>query len=370
MACCRFKQSTNDVLFDNVSGKPYCGSCWQSWVGEKAKCSNTPRRPQSKLLSAATNNCAIKLEYEDDNNVGELEAVVSGEGASFHLVSKKLSLVFHSERTESGKLRCVGRIGSDGEVIIDGSQVIGDEPREYPFEPNPADHCETPLAAYVDIAPVLEFLGQALGKEQNNLSIYDPYYCDGAVKRNLAHLGFSNVYNRCEDFYARVNNGTIPAYDALVTNPPYIATEERDHVESLLRFAVQMKKPFFILQPNYVYTKPYWQELTSSIAGGPRPFFLTPGQPREYVYETPRGLRDAKSSQRKTSPFATMWYCWLGTSIQASFFRNWGCRKVACPGMTLVCSEYFIPDNFKDSNDKTRKKSRKQSLKRKRGSRE
>jgi hypothetical protein len=35
---------------------------------------------------------------------------------------------------------------------------------------------------------------------QSELRIYDPYYCDGSVIRNLAELGFTNVYNKKEDF--------------------------------------------------------------------------------------------------------------------------------------------------------------------------
>ena len=31
--------------------------------------------------------------------------------------------------------------------------------------------------------------------------IYDPYFCAGAVKRNLGHLGFKAVRNENEDCY-------------------------------------------------------------------------------------------------------------------------------------------------------------------------
>ena len=33
------------------------------------------------------------------------------------------------------------------------------------------------------------------------LQIYDPYFCAGAVKRNLGHLGFKAVRNENEDCY-------------------------------------------------------------------------------------------------------------------------------------------------------------------------
>lgn len=34
------------------------------------------------------------------------------------------------------------------------------------------------------------------------LRIYDPFFCEGRVVRLLSGLGFENVYNRNEDFYA------------------------------------------------------------------------------------------------------------------------------------------------------------------------
>lgn len=367
MSCCRFKLSPNDVLLDGDSGKSYCASCWQSWIVEKTRARRPVPSDQRFRQLPATNDSSP--EYDDNDDTGHLEAVVFGEGTIFHLVSKKLGLVFSSERTESGKLRCIGRVSTCGELKIDPNHEIrnNDKP-SFPFQPSPADHCETPLAAYVDIAPALEFLAQAQGKQTSKLLIYDPYFCNGAVKRHLASVGFANVYNKCEDFYAQIENGKTPSYDVLVTNPPYFATNSRDHLESLMLFAVKEAKPFFILQPNYVYTKPFWQQLASDISGGPRPFFLTPGQPRGYVYETPAGFRDVKSSERKTSPFPTMWYCWMGAVSQASFFRKWALGKIQSSGMTIACSEFFLPDNFKDSNDKTRKKRKKLSRKRKRSS--
>jgi len=69
--------------------------------------------------------------------------------------------------------------------------------------------------------------------------IFDPFYCQGSVLRNLAALGFTNVINAkqvsffCiflnwntlvawshllyQDFYSN----PVPKYDVLLTNPPY-----------------------------------------------------------------------------------------------------------------------------------------------------
>ena len=45
---------------------------------------------------------------------------------------------------------------------------------EHPFAANPDDHCESPLEAYRDAAPLLTKLARALGKEPAELRIYDP----------------------------------------------------------------------------------------------------------------------------------------------------------------------------------------------------
>lgn len=52
----------------------------------------------------------------------------------------------------------------------------------------------------------------------------DPYYCAGGVVERLAALGFTNVYNRNEDCYAKWAEAGRPGvapvdYDILLTNP-------------------------------------------------------------------------------------------------------------------------------------------------------
>jgi hypothetical protein len=94
-------------------------------------------------------------------------------------------------------------------------------PDELPFDASSDDHCETPVAAYQDIFPVLRVLAASLRKEVVDLRIYDPYYCDGAVGRNLGALGFKHVFNEPIDFYECIARDTVPAYDVLLTNPPY-----------------------------------------------------------------------------------------------------------------------------------------------------
>jgi hypothetical protein len=395
--CCARKRSENDVLLDSEDGRVYCASCWQHWVQRclLTACdesvrpqSNPPVRdvavhsalvekvPDAFRLSNAPdgvapneNSVAMQLLYDDGDSVGELTGICVNDGV-LYLVSQKRGLAFDSTRTEGGQLRRVGVFdAATGEVELDKfcrPSFVDQAMSTFPYEANPADHCETPRKAYEDLLPVLHFLARALGKAPEALLIYDPYYCAGSSKRFLAELGFANVYNACEDFYAHVAHGTTPKYDVLVTNPPYVPSRDRDHVESLTKFVTSSGKPWLILQPNYVYTKDFWMTYTTDSRHGPRPFFLTPPQPRDYVYSTPPGLRALSSSHRKTSPFVTFFYCWLGAVHQVAFYKWWACKASAKSRLRLACAEFFLPDNFKDSADKTRKKC--QSKKRPRAS--
>ena len=58
--------------------------------------------------------------------------------------------------------------------------------KRYPFATDFCDHFETPRRAYADVAPALDAL---VAKSRAETRIYDPYYCDGAVKRHLAAAG-------------------------------------------------------------------------------------------------------------------------------------------------------------------------------------
>lgn len=221
----------------------------------------------------------------------------------------------------------------------------------FPYHVDPDDHCESPLDAYQDIAPLLQSIiirepaldlsrhakqstptsndnsnetptstnhknhGSAADKNKNNgnpLRIYDPYYCDGAVIQNLTQLGLPNVYNRKEDCYSVWKNSTeslIPPFDVLVTNPPY----SEDHIERLFRFLTSPTfghRRWFVLLPTWVHKKDFYTNATNRIA----PFYLIPH--RRYVYLPPPNFRESKKSSvhRKSSPFVSMWYCWGGTT--------------------------------------------------------
>ena len=94
---------------------------------------------------------------------------------------------------------------------------------KYPYAVDDADHCETPAEAYAHVVPILQSVASSLGKAPSELRVWDPYYCQGRVKRQLAALGFPNVHNECEDFYARLRANDLPEHDVLVTSKSAIS---------------------------------------------------------------------------------------------------------------------------------------------------
>lgn len=154
---------------------------------------------------------------------------------------------------------------------------------EYPYQVEPDDHCESPQEAYDHIDRILSLYAIEICKTKETLHIYDPFYCEGSVVERLGSLGFENVYNKKEDFYAKIAIGAIPSYDVLVTNPPY----SQDHMHRLIDFCWASNKPFFLLLPNYVYTKDYF---AAAFKSNPfkSAFFFAIYPHKRYLYTTPK----------------------------------------------------------------------------------
>jgi len=167
----------------------------------------------------------------------------------------------------------------------------------YPFPTDYADHFESPLRAYEDLEPFLQWLRRALRREKTSLHIYDPYFCRGAVVNLLKSLGFPRVTNKMRDFYADVAAGTVPSYDVLVTNPPY----SDDHKEKILRFCLGSDKPWCLLLPNYVANKSYYLDAIRPLPQDRQPFYLVPNA--KYEYQHPEGTGHI------SSPFFSIWVC-------------------------------------------------------------
>lgn len=358
--CCGWKRGENDALVDELGGgKEYCATCWQGWIERKRNegSRNTSSSQAAKATSSAQEAVASpsKLSTQDETEQEEdnLDGVVHSDG-NLYLVDKKKNAVYSCERSEEGVLISVGVL-REGQIELFKTK---DKGPQYPFQTDEADHCETPFEAYEDLAPFLSELANLMKKTKEELKIWDPYFCAGSVQKHFASLGFLSVHNVCEDFYEIVDSNQLPEYDCIVTNPPY-STTPRDHVADLMKFLTSQDKPYFVVQPNYVYTKPFWEELTSSSRNCPRPFFLTPSTPRKYVYRTPDGARNIKAKNLRTSPFVSMWYGWTGKVYTSRLYRWIASSPDACPNLSLACSEFFLPDTFKDSNDSSRRKKKK-----------
>lgn len=89
----------------------------------------------------------------------------------------------------------------------------------FPYETAYRDHFETPLQAYNGIAPLLDEL-ISISSPRSNVTIYDPYYCDGRAGELLRQLGFQ-VEHQKRDFYKDIKEGKVPRHDILLTNPPF-----------------------------------------------------------------------------------------------------------------------------------------------------
>ena len=183
-------------------------------------------------------------EAEEDTPL-EGRMVAAGGEQILVLVDRRRRVVYSSElRADDGERLAVGTL-VDGEVVLDESKLSnataggdgkgehsGGKPKDrteektgpaepFPYEVNPDDHCETPPDAYRDVDPLLSDLCRRLGKAKSELRIYDPYYCDGSVRRHLVELGYRDVHNEKVDCYRVWEEGREPEFDVLVTNPPY-----------------------------------------------------------------------------------------------------------------------------------------------------
>jgi len=237
------------------------------------------------------------------------------------------------------------------------------------FQADPADHCETPFAAFRDIEPFLFRLAAARKMPKARLRLYDPYYCEGSVKRHLGALGFEEVYNENEDFYARVDEGTVPEHDVLVTNPPFSGT----HIERILDFCARENRdrPWMLLLPSFIARKKDFPALV----GDAQPVFLVPN--KKYTFWSPgrnfttgRAGSSASADGKETAPFECCWYLWLGTGVSVEEVRRWWDKKYKGPsGCSLVLSPQDFPERLipkrttKRPNPQTRKRLLKKGVK-------
>mmetsp|Transcript_3338 Transcript_3338/g.4876 ORF Transcript_3338/g.4876 Transcript_3338/m.4876 type:complete len:414 (+) Transcript_3338:75-1316(+) len=269
------------------------------------------------------------------------------------LINRTRNTVYSAlKRTDSGNLIEIGKLFQQDNAKHDSitwdDQAFHEEDDiheqgcpDFPFPTDPDDHCESPLEAYSDIMPFLENLGK-------DCRIYDPYYCNGAVKEHLLNLGFQNVYNVKEDCYkVWANKETCPRFDLFLTNPPY----SDDHIPKLAQYLLSLgDKPWALLMPQWVHKKEYWHKTWNH-----KCFYLVPR--KRYTYKPPKDFRAAKASDvhKKSSPFVSMWYLWGGT-LQKT--QEWAkiFKSVQNKRCHLVRSKNALRDLRRKGNKKQDKK--------------
>lgn len=179
--------------------------------------------------------------------------------------------------------------------------AAGELPEQLPFSCDAADHAETPLAAYEDVAPILRGLARSLAKSPAALKIWDPFFCTGSAAKRLAAVGFPSVHHRCEDFYGLLASGRAPEHDVLVTNPPYSS----EHLRDLFAHCQSSGKPWALLLPWFVVRRPWFRAHADTHTVQ----YLC--SRRRYFYLPPPAMV-AEGRDRVTAPFETFWYLSLG----------------------------------------------------------
>lgn len=172
----------------------------------------------------------------------------------------------------------------------------------------------------------------------------------GAMVSHLNKLGFHKVYNKPEDFYQVIQDGDVPDYDVLVTNPPYSS----GHFDKLLGFIAENDKPVLLLLPEHL-------SKNSSIYSEEQFCFLSP--PERYHYWTPEGMRkDQENSTKKkkqhmnlilgrrNSPFNSYWYISMGPIMTNDQFMS--CANHGEVKLTDGCKLYKHQIDVKQMNFK------------------
>jgi hypothetical protein len=187
---------------------------------------------------------------------------------------------------------------------------------------NVLDHCETPRLAYEHIVEFLELLSQSLKSQKStDIQIWDPYYCNGGMKRTFQSLGYTNIIHENVDFYKPIRQeSTIPMHQVLITNPPY----SDNHIHRLLEFVIQIEipkqRPVCLLLPNWVSRQPDYDErfVQPLAAKQCELFYLSPILP--YTYTMPSWVNSHDRPEHvgdsgETTPYLSSWYIIIPSSF-------------------------------------------------------
>jgi len=72
------------------------------------------------------------------------------------------------------------------------------------YKVDPLDHAETDVRAYSHVTPLMKMLAKELSKPSEELGLWDPYFCKGAMVAKLGSLGFPKVHNKVSSSPTRV----------------------------------------------------------------------------------------------------------------------------------------------------------------------
>ena len=155
----------------------------------------------------------------------------------------------------------------------DPTEPRGSPAPTFPYPVDPSDHCESPEIAYAHVSEILK----SCIPNNDNPTIYDPYYCDGGVITRLANLGFTNVLHSKVDCYSTWSSNSVGRFDVVVTNPPY----SEGHVERMMEWVMEgggRGRSWFLLMPQYVHKHEYYLVRRAERAELKRRLFLVFGK--------------------------------------------------------------------------------------------
>ena len=197
-----------------------------------------------------------------------------------------------------------------------------------PFATNYNDHFETPLQAYLDIKPVIDWLSmlQVSTTDETNLRLYDPYYCNGRTVKQLNDLGYDNIVHEKRDFYLDISNNTVPGHDIFITNPPFSDSHKARCLGYCFKKLRQTngshgvesnkKIPFLLLMPAYVAAKQYYRDfLSKELDSADDIVYLVPST--TYKYDHP------ENTGKDYCPFESLWFFGIEKDQIESFQIYW-----------------------------------------------
>lgn len=202
------------------------------------------------------------------------------------------------------------------------------------------DHFETPLRAYEDIEAPLTVIAKGLNLSRHELKIFDPYFCRGSVKKHLQKLGFSQVYNENEDFYASARFTDFSLFDVVVTNPPYSS----NHKELCMKWLRRTGKPFFCLMWKFAANKAWYRQ---GLRSSSPDWYICPKDINRYDFKNPRG-----KGMQGGSPYQPLWF----VNTESVLGNNEMLSKIPKPFALTIGTTVPYSNKRKRGNPRQRRK--------------